>query len=183
MLDRRQLIAAMALAGPGLLVARTLPAEPSGYAGYARSLLNSLPSGARFRPDLADYLSRLASAARRREGYEPLTASPLLEDAARAQTVEMLRGDFVGHYTAAGYRFNQRFVAFAGEGHGSFGENVARDRGPGDVGTAKADRLFRQWLGSAGHRRNLMSRHYRYVSTGALQYGRHLYAAQIFWEK
>jgi uncharacterized protein YkwD len=47
----------------------------------------------------------------------------------------------------------------------------------------KARRLFRQWLDSTGHRRNLMNRNYRYVSTGAVAIGHHLYAVQIFWER
>lgn len=183
MIDRRRFVAMLALvpacavpAGPGHA------AEPA-YLSYSRKLLSSLPAGARFRPDLEDYLDGLASAARRQNGRDGLTASPLLRDGARTQAVEMLKGDFVGHYSQAGYRFSQRFLAFAGDGHGAYGENVARDRGAGPVDKAKARRLFQQWLDSGGHRRNLMTRYYRFVSTGALQYGHHLYAAQIFWEK
>ena len=107
----------------------------------------------------------------------------MLRPAARAQAVEMLRGNFVGHQSKSGYRFAQRFEAFAGEDHGRHGENAARDRQSGPVDKAKARALFQQWLDSTGHRRNLLQRDYRYVSTGVVQKGHHLYAIQIFWER
>ena len=113
-----------------------------------------------------------------------MAASDLLRDAARAQALEMLKGDYVGHQSQSGFQFKHRFAAFADPYiHGNHGENAARDRQDGPVDKAKAQRLFRQWLDSRGHRRNLMDRNYRYVSTGAVEIGHHLYAVQIFWER
>ena len=158
------------------------PAEASSrYRAYAQSLLASLPAGAKARPDLERVLNQLAQQARRQAGRPGLKASRLLTIGARAQAAEMLKGNFVGHHSKGGFRFRQRFEAFAGDEFSGFGENAARDRQPGKVGTAKARRLFQQWLDSRGHKRNLLSRRYRYVSTGAIQFGHHLYAVQIFW--
>ncbi len=164
------------------LVAPQADASPQ-YRAYAENLLANPPAGARPRPDLEKYLNALAGEARRAAGKPPLAASPLLTSAARAQAVEMITGNFVGHTSKSGFRYKQRFEAFAGDGHGDHGENTARDRQPGAVGKVKARRLFQQWLDSRGHRRNLMNRYYTRVSTGAIQIGHHLYAVQIFWQK
>jgi uncharacterized protein YkwD len=129
-------------------------------------------------------LDQLAASARRKAGYPPVAPNELLRTAARAQALEMLKGNFVGHESESGYRFKQRFAAFADPWvHGNHGENAARDRQPGPVDEAKALRLFRQWLDSSAHRRNLMNPAYGFVSTGAVAVGNHLYAVQIFWEQ
>lgn len=155
----------------------------SAYRAYAEGLLGNLPKGAKFRPDLEARLNALASSARVKAGKTPLKASPLLRRAARAQALEMLIGKYVGHHSRRGFRYKKRFEAYGGDDRGDHGENVARDRQSGPVNRAKADRLFRQWLDSSAHKRNLMNRYYGFVSTGAIQLGHHLYAVQIFWEK
>ena len=69
-----------------------------------------------------------------------------------------------------GYRFSQRFAAFADPAAvGYHGENAARDRQPGGVDQVKAGRLFGQWLDSSGHRRNLLNPAYAYIATGAVR--------------
>jgi uncharacterized protein YkwD len=48
---------------------------------------------------------------------------------ARAQALEMVKGNFVGHKSASGHSFRARFEAFADpDQRGDFGENAARDR-------------------------------------------------------
>ncbi len=161
----------------------SLAADGGLYLRYARRLLATLPAGVRIRPDLEKILDRLASEARIRAGLAALRASDLARVAARAQAADMLLGDYVGHHSPSGFIFARRFEAVAGPGHGNHGENAARDRQPGPVDAMKAARLFRQWLESAAHRANLMRREWRFVSTGALARGNHLYAVQIYWEK
>ena len=161
------------------------PAQASeSYEDYALRLIRSVPEGIRFRPDLESYLNQLASRTRQRRDRRALEASTRLRPAARAQAMEMLLGDFVGHESKSGHRFAARFEAFAGPGdHGRFGENAARDRQKGLSDKAKAAALFEQWLESRGHRHNLMYRGYQFVSTGVVQKGNHIYAIQIFWER
>ncbi|MGI9413551.1 MAG: CAP domain-containing protein [Hyphomicrobiales bacterium] len=158
-------------------------AAAESYQDFALRLVRKPPKGARFRPDLESYLDKLATTARRKKGRRGVASNGLLLPAARAQAVEMLTGDFVGHRSKSGYRFGARFEAFAGEERGRHGENAARDRQPGPVDRTKARRLFQQWLDSTGHRRNLMHRDYKYVSTGVIERGNHLYAVQIYWER
>ncbi len=153
------------------------------YGAYARKRLAALGPDTRIRPHLEAVLNRLASRARREAGHSPLRASTLALLAARAQAADMLAGGYVGHHSQSGFRFGRRFEAIAGAGHGNHGENAARDRQPGPVDEMKAARLFRQWLESPAHRANLMRREWRYVCTGAVSRGHHLYAVQIYWEK
>jgi uncharacterized protein YkwD len=173
----------LAIAGGFALLPSAGSASPA-YRAFAIELLQSRPKGVAIRTDLEAYLDGLAAEARRAQGRPPVQASDLLREAARAQALEMLKGNYVGHQSQSGFQFKHRFEAFADPWvHGNHGENAARDRQNGPVDRTKARRLFQQWIDSTGHRRNLMNRDYRYVSTGAVEIGHHLYAVQIFWER
>ena len=180
----RRLCLVIALGGAAAL-GHALPGKAAeAYRVFAHELLQSKPQGVVIRSDLETYLDGLAAEARRAGGRAPVMASDLLRDAARAQALEMLQGNYVGHQSQSGYQFKHRFAAFADpQVNGSHGENAARDRQDGPVDRAKARRLFQQWLDSRGHRRNLMHRDYRFVSTGVVQRGHLLYAVQIYWER
>jgi uncharacterized protein YkwD len=180
----RRLCLALALAGAAM-AGPAMPAKAAeAYRVFALELLQARPQGVSIRSDLEAYLDGLAAEARSADGRPPLMPSDLLRDAARAQALEMLQGNYVGHQSRSGYQFKHRFAAFADpQVHGNHGENAARDRQDGPVDRARARRLFQQWLDSTGHRRNLMDRNYRHVSTGAVEFGHHLYAVQIFWER
>lgn len=183
LINRRELIGGLTTCAL-VLPAQVLPAHAAGYRGYADAMLASPPRGAKIRPDLEAYLDLLAAEARYRAKRKPVKGSDLLRSMARAQALEMVKGNFVGHKSASGYSFRKRFEAYADpDQRGDFGENAARDRKRGEVDKEKARRLFKQWLDSAGHKRNLMNRWYGYVSTGAAQVNHHLYAVQIFWER
>jgi uncharacterized protein YkwD len=87
--------------------------------------------------------------------------------------------------SARGDRFAVRFEAFGGDEdeRGMRGENALRGRQAGDNAAAQASHLMKVWLGSSGHRRNLMAYDYRYVSTGVVQKGATFYAVQMFWQR
>ncbi len=156
-----------------------------GYRGYADQLLSDLPQGVRPRPDLEVLLQGLASAYRREHSRDAFEPSDLLRDAARAQALDNMQQGKSGHRSARGEEFDSRFSAFMADAdlYPARGENAASDRHKGEAGAAKARRLFASWIGSSGHRRNLMSRDYYFVSTGVIQRGDELWAVQIFWSK
>jgi uncharacterized protein YkwD len=161
----------------------TVAPAGGGYRAYAAALLAEPRSNVKFRPDLESYLDGLAAATRRSSGYRAVAAGARMKEAARAQALDMALGGYVGHESRNGYRFGERFAAFADPAAvGYHGENAARDRQPGSVDQVKARRLFGQWLDSSGHRRNLLNPAYAYVATGAVQVGHALYAVQIFWQ-
>jgi uncharacterized protein YkwD len=162
------------------LAPQAMAASP--YRAYAEQVTSQPPEGISLRPDLEAVLEGLAQQARAGKS-RPLIVSTFLRTAARAQAIDMVLGDFVGHTSLKGYSFHARFAAFA-EDPDQFparGENAARERSRGPADPAKAKKLFQQWLNSGGHRRNLMNRSYNRVSTGVVQKGNQLYAVQMFW--
>lgn len=187
--DRRRVparLATLCLAFAGLVFGDLVVVNPAQadvrYKAYAAKLMRSLPSSSVVRPDLEEYLNQLANAERRRVGRPALKTSSKLIEAARAQAAEMVLGNFVGHHTRGGFDFGDRIRAYMPDFEDLRGENAARDRKGGASAKSQANRLFNQWLDSGRHRRNLIRTEYRFVSTGAIQVGKHLYAVQIFWE-
>ncbi len=166
------------------LLAMAMAGEASpAYRDYAVAIVASPPQGVAVRPDLEALLDQLANEARSAKGGPALAAKPQFKTAARAQAIDMVLGDFVGHRSLKGYSFNARISAFA-EDFARVprrGENAARERSKGPPDARKARRLFQQWMKSGGHRRNMLNRSYTAVSTGVVQKGDHLYAVQIFF--
>jgi uncharacterized protein YkwD len=155
------------------------------YRAYAEQLIQNPPQSVVIRPDLEVLLDSLAQNARSSNKRKPVISSAQFKTLARAQAIDMVLGDYVGHQSLKGYSFHARFAAFAEdpELYSARGEIAARERGEDPPGEAKARRLFEQWLHSGGHRRNLLNRSYDHVSSGVVQKGDHLYAVQIFWRE
>jgi len=161
-----------------------LPALAS-YRDYAHTLVTSPPNGAKLRPDLEILLDEMASAYRTGRSRPSLEASDLLREAARAQAIDNMRRGKSSHRSGRGEEFGTRFSAYMidAELYAARGENAASDRRKDAADEAKARRVFKSWLDSSGHRKNLMSRDYEFVSTGVVQRGNELWAVQIFWSK
>lgn len=111
-------------------------------------------------------LTRL-NALRVRRGLTPLRASAALSSAARHHTKDMARNGFCGHYSADGTDFWKRVSRFYGRGRGwrawAVAENVLCH--PRRLTAAAA---LRKWMGSPGHRANLLSSEWREVGVAAL---------------
>jgi uncharacterized protein YkwD len=93
-------------------------------------------------------LSRV-NEARRRANRPPVAASSALAAAAQRYAEEMLRGRFYSHQSPAGETAGERAAA---AGYGAFaymGENIAK-------GLFTADEVVERWLGSRGHRENIL---------------------------
>ena len=103
----------------GLLVAAILAvfgsaagAAPA-YRAYAEALAQTPPPAILIRPDLEEILDSLAQNARIEKRRKPVSASAQFKIAARAQAIDMVLGDYVGHKSLKGYSFHARFAAFA----------------------------------------------------------------------
>lgn len=129
-----------------------------GRDGTALSLLFAVPRLSeltRVSEPLADLgsvrslaLSRVNDA-RRRAKRPPVAASPSLDAAAQRYAEEMLRGRFYSHRSPEGTVPADRAAA---AGYGAFaymGENIAK-------GLYSADEVVERWLGSRGHRENIL---------------------------
>ncbi len=153
------------------------------YVEIAKAMLKNLPQDAQLRDDLETELVVQANAYRATRGVGNLQADDLLRDAARAQAVDMMLNDFVGHRSSSGYEFDSRVRYFLGNpAHlPQMAENAARETQKGDANAAKARLLFQQWVHSALHRKSLINTGYKFVSTGVVQRGNKIWAVQIFW--
>jgi uncharacterized protein YkwD len=169
----------------GLLALAATGEASQAYRDYAVAIVASPPPGVAVRPDIEALLDQLANEARSAKGSPLLTAKAQFKTAARAQAIDMVLGDFVGHRSLKGYSFNARISAFAEDISRvpRRGENAARERSKGPPDAQKARRLFQQWMKSGGHKRNMLNRSYTAVSTGVVQKGDHLYAVQIFFSE
>lgn len=162
----------------------TAPDAPAKtYLETATGSLSNLPEDARFREDLEAEIAAQANAYRKSKGISPLQPSPLLRDAARAQAVDMMVNNYVGHRASTGQEFDSRMRAFLKSPMTlpQMAENAARDTQKGNADRAKARRLFHQWVGSRPHRKTLLNSGYRFVSTAVVQRGNKIWSVQIFW--
>jgi uncharacterized protein YkwD len=174
---RKLFLAGLALLG-GLR-----PAAAGGYRAFAEGLNASPPDGSRFRPDLEAVLVSLASAYRVEQGKEPINADDSLLVAARAHAADMMLNGFMGHNASTGLSFQGRMQAMVGDvtKFPSIGENAARDTQDTPVDEAKARALFQQWVKSRTHRKVMVNRSFRFVSTGVIERGNNIWAVQIFF--
>ncbi|HEX9967469.1 MAG TPA: CAP domain-containing protein, partial [Solirubrobacterales bacterium] len=94
----------------------------------------------------------LVNAARRRAGLSPFAASGELARSAGLKSRDVLRCDDFDH-EACGRDFAYWIerVGYLGEACGA-GENIAFGTGP----YASPRAIFRAWIGSPGHRRNIL---------------------------
>ncbi len=158
-------------------------AEAGPYRDFAMGLNLDPPAGSSFRPDLEAQLVALANAYRAEEGKEQLKADPAFEIAARAHAADMMLHNFMGHTSSTGLGFDSRMRVFVDDitKYPSLAENAARDTQKTPVDSAKVRALFQQWVKSRPHRKALLNRSYRYVSTGVIQKGNSIWAVQIFF--
>lgn len=165
------------------LAAWAAPAFAGPYLDYARGLAANPPKGTTYRPDIEADLVALLNAYRAEKRKKPVIADPAFLEAARAHAADMMLNNFMGHSASTGQSFQGRMAAFVGDvtKYPSIGENAARDTQDTPVDAAKARALFQQWVKSAPHRKNMVSRSFNLVSTGVIQRGDKIWAVQIFF--
>lgn len=142
------------------------------------------------------YLTNLERSSR---GLAPLSHSPELEAAARAHSVAMHDRGFFSHTSPVqGMRSVQDRTRAAGFAGSSVGENIARSFGiayeagrsvytppqnggyfsyrhrgdpiPPHSYRSAAEAVVAQWMGSPGHRANILRSEYRYLGVGAAHF-------------
>ncbi len=141
------------------------------------------PKGSRFRPDLEAVLASLVNGYRVEEGKEPVTPDDTFRSAARAHAADMMLNGFMSHNSSTGLSFQSRMRALVGDitKYPSIGENAARDTQDIPVDDAKVHAILRQWINSRTHRKVMVNRSFRFVSTGVIQRDSRIWAVQIFF--
>jgi uncharacterized protein YkwD len=108
----------------------------------------------------------LINAERRRHGARPVRADNDLRQAAHRYAKRMVERNFFAHQSPSGSELAERVRAsgyLRGARGWAAGENLAWGSGP--LATPAA--TVRAWMGSPGHRANLLSARFREVGVGA----------------
>jgi uncharacterized protein YkwD len=170
------------LLGIGLL-AGVRPAGAGTYRDFVSGLSANPPADSQFRPDLEAALASLVSAYRVEEGKEPITPDDTFLAAARAHAADMMMNGFMSHTSSTGLGFQSRMQALVGDvtKYPSIGENAARDTQDTPVDDGKARAILQQWIKSRTHRKVMVNRSFRFVSTGVIQRDNKIWAVQIFF--
>jgi uncharacterized protein YkwD len=105
---------------------------------------------------------------RAEHGLRPLVLSGGLQQAAVFQSRSMLNGGFFAHDAPNGPTFSSRLKRFygptAGRSGWTAGENLLYTSGELD-----ADEAIEAWMGSPGHRRNMLDPNWREVGIAAMR--------------
>jgi len=160
-------------------------ADAASYKGFAASIVQTLPEGARFRPDLEAILASYANTYRAQQGKAPLSPDDRFLAPARAHAADMMINNFLGHTASTGHNFDSRMRVFVDDitKFPNMAENAARESQNTPVDNAKVRRILQQWIHSPPHRKSLVSPDHAFVSTAIVQRGNKLWAVQIFWAK
>ena len=160
-------------------------AQAAGYRDFAATIVQDLPGGAQFRPDLEALLAGYGNAYRAQQGKGPLIADNRFLSPARAHAADMMINNFLGHTASTGHNFDSRMRIFVDDitRFPNMAENAARESQNTPVNDAKVMRILQQWIQSPKHRKSLVSRDHAFVSTAVIQRGNKLWAVQIFWAK
>ncbi|WP_404783837.1 CAP domain-containing protein [Altericista sp. CCNU0014] len=124
----------------------------------------------------------LANQDRARYGLSRLRPNALLSRAAQMHAEDMLRRNYFSHYSPEGKAASERFAMVGGRGGAA--ENLLMLKDSSLVGAKIGyDRLAffqRGWMGSPGHRKNLLDRRYGQFGFGIAKSGSRIYAVQLF---
>jgi uncharacterized protein YkwD len=110
----------------------------------------------------------LHNEARKKRGLKPLCVHPILTEAARAHTKEMLDKKYFSHDSFNGETLRERLERFgytsSGYSYYYVGENISW--GCGSYGAP--DSTFKRWMHSSVHRANILWKRFREVGIGVL---------------
>jgi uncharacterized protein YkwD len=103
-------------------------------------------------------------------GLDPLCLSPVLTQAARARSEDMLNRDYFSHYTPGGVTVidqlrRQGYYGYEPGDYHSVGENIGLGGDFADHDTP--EHRFTGWMHSPGHRENILRREFDEVGVGA----------------
>ena len=97
--------------------------------------------------------------ARKTHGLEPLCVHPALQTAARAHSKDMIQHHYFSHYSQGNNEAPCTRIRRSGYAWSSCGENIGHNATPED--------LFRSWMRSSIHQRNILDGGFREIGIGA----------------
>jgi uncharacterized protein YkwD len=104
-------------------------------------------------------LLTLHNNARKNHGLKPFCVHPALKKAARAHSKDMIQRDYFSHQTKGSNEGACARIRRFGYAWSSCGENIGYNATP--------DGMFRSWMHSSIHRRNILDGRFREIGIGA----------------
>jgi len=152
------------LRGRTTFVVLAVVALAAAVAGPSAATPESTSVGATRLTSLESLVLEQVNAVRATRGLEPLSLSRDLSRAAVAHSRSMATFGFFAHESRDGSSFSERLRRFYGPRSGTWtvGENLAVFGGP----TPTADSIVAAWMGSPGHRANLLRVSFREAGVG-----------------
>lgn len=98
---------------------------------------------------------------RRKHRLKPLCVDPALSRAARAHSESMIEGGYFSHASKDGQTPGGRLKR-SGYDWETYGENIAWGSGS----YSKPESIFKRWMKSPGHRKNVLEKSFREVGIG-----------------
>lgn len=105
----------------------------------------------------------LVNQERARAGCGPVSPNGALDAAAQGHSADMATNDYFSHTSLDGRSFADRIRA-AGYSGGTIGENIA-------AGQGSAASVMASWMGSSGHRANILNCSFRHIGVGLARGG------------
>lgn len=123
----------------------------------------------------------LTNAERSKIGRPPLAREDDLRRIARGHNLDMLRRHFFDHVNPEGEGPGERVARQHRRLVGAVGENIWKDTGlRSDDEEALAQLIVKGWMGSEGHRRNIIHEDYTHLGVGVSQADDETLATQVF---
>ncbi|MEM7583763.1 MAG: CAP domain-containing protein [Acidobacteriota bacterium] len=123
----------------------------------------------------------LTNRERRRVGRRDLSSEDGLRDAARSHNHDMFTRRFWGHGNPDGEGPGDRVARLHRRLIGTVGENIWQSVGLSSRDSdALAQRIVESWMGSEGHRENILRDEFTHLGVGITQEGNELRATQVF---
>jgi uncharacterized protein YkwD len=102
-----------------------------------------------------------------------------LEELARLHSTNMLEHNFFSHVDHNEMNVDERRKSYSPNLFlGAIGENIASV--PGENEEEVTRKLVTQWMGSEGHRENILNKMFSHIGVGIRQEGNRFYATQVF---
>ena len=120
------------------------------------------------------------NADRTAQGSPALRRDDTLDTIAQSHAGDMLRRDYFAHEAPDGADVRDRFLAAGGSEEVVVGENLARCTGCPAPDRARIREIERGWMGSPGHRANILQDGFDRFGFGIVQRNGRQYAVQTF---
>ncbi len=119
---------------------------------------------------------------REKKGRILLKEEDLLQKAAREHSQDMMKRNYLSHFSPEGKSVLDRVAKYQPDMRRSVGENLHTiSSGQGLIDPAAiGDLMMNDWMHSSSHRKNILSKDFQYLGVGCSSDGERIFCTQVF---